>query len=72
MLESLLNKVAGLKALKETPTQVFSSEHCEFYKNTYFEKYLQTATPQGMLVVFKYIWNVGANQVCTCSLFMYG
>ena len=25
---------------KETPTQVFSSEYCETFKNTYFEEHL--------------------------------
>ena len=28
---------------KDTLTQVLSSEYCEVFKNTYFEKYLQTA-----------------------------
>ena len=28
--------------LKETPTQVISCEHCEIFKNTYFEKHLRT------------------------------
>ena len=37
MLESLSNKVA------DTPTQVFSCEYSEIFKNTYFEKHLQTA-----------------------------
>ena len=32
-------KVAGLKA----PTQVFSCEYCEIFKNIYFEKHLRTA-----------------------------
>ena len=32
-LESLFNKVADLK---ETPTQVFSSEMCEIFKDTFF------------------------------------
>ena len=27
--------------LKETPTQVFSSEICEIFKNTYFEEFLR-------------------------------
>ena len=29
--------------LKETPTQDFSSEYCEIFKNTYFKEYLLTA-----------------------------
>ena len=33
VLESLFNKAAGLK---ETPTQVFSCEICEIFKNTFF------------------------------------
>ena len=28
---------------KKSPTQVFSSENCEIFKNTYFEKHLQAA-----------------------------
>ena len=35
MLDSLFNKV------KETPTQVFSSEYCKISKNTYFEKHCE-------------------------------
>ena len=35
-LESLFNKVAGLRA-------VFSCAYCEFFKNTYFKKHLRTA-----------------------------
>ena len=46
MLKSLFNKVAGLQAYifikKETPTQVFSCEHCEIFKNTYSEVHLRT------------------------------
>ena len=36
VLESLFNKVAG------TPTQVFSCEICEIFKNTYFEEHMRT------------------------------
>ena len=46
VLEPLFNKVADPQACnfkKENPTQVFSSEYCEIFKNTYFEKQLQTA-----------------------------
>ena len=43
-LESLFNKVAGLKACifnnKETPTQVFSCEYCEIFKNSFFIEHL--------------------------------
>ena len=41
MLESLFNRVAGLKACNfikrdsDTATQVFSCEYCEIFKNTY-------------------------------------
>ena len=31
------------RPLKEIPTQVFSSEYCEIFKYTYFEKHLLTA-----------------------------
>ena len=43
MLESLFNKVASLwiqRCQKVTPTQVFSSEHCEIFKNTFFTEHL--------------------------------
>ena len=39
MLESYFNKVASLRptnVLKEAPTQVFSCEFCENFKNTFF------------------------------------
>ena len=31
---------------KETPTQVFSCEICEIFKNTYFEEYLRTTASE--------------------------
>ena len=34
--------------LKETPTHVFSCEICQIFKNTYFEKRLQTAASKNM------------------------
>ena len=46
MLKSLFNKVAGLRPvtlLKESPTQVFSCEHCKMFKNSYFEEHIRTA-----------------------------
>ena len=37
VLESLFNNVVGLQLYeKETPTQVFSCEYCEIFKNTFF------------------------------------
>ena len=33
----------SLFLIKEAPTQVFSCENCEIFKNTYFEEYLRTA-----------------------------
>ena len=41
---SIHKKVAGLELIeKETPTQLFSSEYCEFLKNTYLEEHLLMA-----------------------------
>ena len=37
-LESVFNKVV--------PTQVFSSEYCKIFKNTYFEEHLRTAASE--------------------------
>ena len=33
---------------KETPTQLFSGEYCEIFKNTYFEEHLQTVAFQAL------------------------
>ena len=45
MLESLVNKVAGLQLYyKQTPTKVFSCEINWFFKNTCFEEHLRTAS----------------------------
>ena len=38
LLECLFNKVEGLMA----PTQAFSCEYCEIFKNTYVEEHLLT------------------------------
>ena len=36
---SFYRKVPGLQFyLKEAPTQMFSSEYCKFFKNTYLEE----------------------------------
>ena len=40
MLESLFNKVDS-KDIKEAPTQVFSCEYCEIFKNTYIMELIQ-------------------------------
>ena len=58
MLESLLNKVAGLRfvtLLKNPPTQVFSCEICETFKNTYFHRTLPVAASDfsGNMQIFK-------------------
>ena len=44
VLESLFNKVAGLKVcnfIKENPAQVFPSEISEIFKNTFFTEHLR-------------------------------
>ena len=47
MSESPFNKVAALKTgyfiKKKTPTKVFYCDYCKIFKNTYFEKKLETA-----------------------------
>ena len=49
VLESLFNKVAGLKACNfikrgsDTATQVFFCEYCEIFKNTYSQENLGTS-----------------------------
>ena len=59
MLGSLFDKVAGL----ETPTQVFSCEICEIFKNTYSEEnirwlLLPQATSQCLLKIFVIMFKV--------------
>ena len=41
VLGSLFNKVAGLRAQKETPGQLFSCECCEIFKNSFFIEHLR-------------------------------
>ena len=38
---------------KETPTQAFSCEHCKVFKNTYFQKHLQTAASNSRYILHK-------------------
>ena len=40
-LESLFNKIADLKAGKETPTQVLSCKYCKIFKNIFFAEHFQ-------------------------------
>ena len=49
-----------LKIDSKTPTQVFSSEICEIFKNTYSEEYLQTTAS---LVFFSWSWGEGGRGV---------
>ena len=46
------NKITGLEVCnfirKETPTQVFSCEYCEIFKNIDFEEHQQTAVFSGL------------------------
>ena len=58
VLESLFNKVAGLSFVtlsKKPPTQVFSCEICETFKNTYFHRTLPVAASDfsGNMQIFK-------------------
>ena len=49
LLGSRFNEIAGLIPeilLKETPTQVFSCEYCEIFKNIYFEEHLRMANSE--------------------------
>ena len=39
--------------LKRDSNQVFSSEHCKMFKNTYFEKYLRTAASDSSYILHK-------------------
>ena len=50
---SLFNKVTYLKAcnfIKKTPTQVFSCEIREIFKNNYFEEHLRTTASENRII----------------------
>ena len=54
-MEFLFNEFAGLKAcdfIRKNLTQMLSCEYCEIFKNTHFEKHLQTAS-SGKLCLFE-------------------
>ena len=53
MLESLFNKIADYSPatlLKENPTQVFSVEFCELFKNSFFTEHLRATVKRGLNV----------------------
>ena len=41
VLEPLFNKTADLNPCKETSTQMFFWEYCEFFKNDFFAEHLR-------------------------------
>ena len=59
VLESLFNKIAGLKTynfiIKETPTQEFSCEYWETFKNIYFEEPLLVAASK---ILRNFLWKI--------------
>ena len=58
VLQSLFNKVAGLKA----PTQLFCCEICVIFKNTYFEDYLRTSASVNILLIIS--WSKSSQTRC--------
>ena len=63
--ESLFNKVAGLKICrfikKETPTQVFSYEYCEIFKDSFF--YIRP-----LVTVYQLVWIMTGNLVVSSAV----
>ena len=56
VLESLFNKVASLQAYTlEMPTQVFSSETCNYFKSTYFKEHLQTTASDRIYIFIQVV-----------------
>ena len=54
MLESLFNKVTGLKAcsfIKKETTQMFNCKYCEIFKNTYFKELLQRVASKEYVIL---------------------
>ena len=59
--------------IKETPTQVFFCEHCEVFKNTYFEKHLQTtASVNATAEVFQEILALLKRNALTSGIYNLG
>ena len=56
----LFDKVAAQLYQKETPIQVFSSECCGIFKNTYFEKHLETAASDYQIGAFLAVFEDGS------------
>ena len=53
VLESLFNKIADYRPatlLKENPTQVFSVEFCELFKNSFCTEHLRATVKRGLNV----------------------
>ena len=70
VLESLFNKVAGLQAYTlETPTQVFSCETCNYFKNTYFKEHLQT-TASDRIYIFTQVVDMPLKNALVNFLFL--
>ena len=65
VLESLFNKVAGLKICrfikKETPTQVFSYEYREIFKDSFF--YIRP-----LVTVYQLVWIMTGNLVVSSAV----
>ena len=65
VLEFLFNKVAGLKICsfikKETPTQVFSYEYCEIFKDSFF--YIRP-----LVTVYQLVWIMTGNLVVSSAV----
>ena len=51
---------------KETPTEVFSCEHCEIFKNTYFEKHLRA---NGYFCRIRILWPSVLGNYIVCKRF---
>ena len=57
MKKCLFKKAAALRPTtikKETPTQVFSYEYCEIFKNTYFEEHLRATV--SVVKISSHLW----------------
>ena len=66
MLKSLFYKVAGVGLqlyLKETPTQVFSCETCEIFKNTHFEEHPRAVASRMLMSTDEYPDDISCKSV---------
>ena len=64
-----LIKLEAFRPQKESPTQVFSSEYWEIFKNTYFEEHLRAAASVCLFFVIDIILRLPSRNLVTIMIY---